>query len=46
MKSLLVDFEVNRNNAIEDSEIKHVDNEDDIEFDPLMSISNEHDFEI
>ena len=46
IKSLLVGFEVNGNDEIEDSETEHVDNDDDIEFDHLMYISHEVDLEI
>ena len=46
VKFLLVDFEVNGNDEIEDSEAEHVDNDDNVEFDPLMYISDEVDLEI
>ena len=46
VKSLLVGFELNGNDEIEDSETEHVANNDDIEFDPLMYISHEVDLEI
>ena len=46
MKSLLLDFEDNGSNSIEDSEIEQDDNEGDIEFDLLEYVLNDLDYEL
>ena len=46
VKSLLLDFEDNRSNSFEDSEIEQDDNEGDIEFDLLEYVLNDLDYEL